>query len=539
MAVAAGSPEERVYTFQNVVFDVNGVEYCVSSINIILRENSIPTVRLIVDPAHVPTDPVTPATKATLEDLHASHQALQEAAENKSVANLHFEVWNVNGMKQQVSLENWVTTAAGMTGVSASGSFALEVEIQHPICKTNYAGLNLGGFITELKVSPGDLRDDNLITAVADSITKYADLKVDANIMEAECNASPASIADLIDAFGTKLRDAATALEEHLEWVVDYNNDCGYSDWPIPGCLDTQQDLIVRSVLSYVTNGLDTNVWEIMARHICPQWFVSIIPRYWEDKLVLAPFTPWGDPMILITDSEIADITFPGVDPNPIAGVFVEHLAPGAGDDYTVYLPNESSAKMNLNGMGYIPEAKPPGMLSVMSVPRWLEAAIMSQAAEDGDATSPQAAEADGDASTPANGEVDEENDVESDDEADFNHALYRGALYWCAKQTFLTLFRQDVQVNLRCALLLGTANSSVPGNWVAPGFVCQIDANGTALFDFYITDVIHTIDCQAGTAGTQISGRYARPSVTSAGTAGFPGVVEPPACNPVYVAGA
>jgi hypothetical protein len=556
-SVASGSQEKRVYVFKNVNFIVDGRPYLAASIFLILRENAIPTARILVDPSHGPGDPGEPATAATLGALYTNSTRLLLAATNKAIASLTLDVHNKDGLLYGLKLDGWIITAAGMTGVSASGAFQMEVEIQHPICKTAFCGFNLGSFITDMKVKPGDLPSADMVAAIAGAVKKYSEIPVSSKDMStAQCNANIQSLERALQSFKKKLEDASTALTDHLRWDGAYNSNCAYSKWPLSTCMKDLVDQIIVALQSYVANGLDSNLCETLVRHICPQWFVSVIPTYWDKQLVLAPYTPWSDYKITITEDLISDINFDGIDPNPLAGVFAQYSAPGLGLDYTIYVPGGSDKSSRFEGILYMPEKDPmPGSSVMVAAPAWLETVAGTSGASAGVATAPDKAEGVGvGVISPSNADIGDNIAAQQAGAASvgYNADRFRGALYQCAKQTYLTLFRQDVPVTVKCPLLIATAGSTVPDNYVIPGFVCRIttvappasasgapianrataappSSAGTVIYDFYITDVVHNIDCVRGVASTQISGRYPRPED------GFPDVVVNGTCNPVY----
>ena len=113
------------------------------------------------------------------------------------------------------------------------------------------------------------------------------------------------------------------------------------------------------------------------------------------------------------------------------------------------------------------------------------------------------------------------------------------------AKYTYLQRFRSQVQLQLRCRLLftsLGSKIDPVGGRgYIIPGNVIRIKDTGalsvgmegptmpTDVFDFYCTNVVHSVDCQSGQVSTQISGRHVRP------VGEFKDLAESGDLNPLY----
>jgi len=87
-----------------------------------------------------------------------------------------------------------------------------------------------------------------------------------------------------------------------------------------------------------------------------------------------------------------------------------------------------------------------------------------------------------------------------------------QGALQAIAKFYFQQMYKRTHETQLRTRLMITTDLSQAPDKVVIPGTVCRVmTAKQNLFFDFYITHVIHTINVQAGTAGTEITGAYVR----------------------------
>jgi len=540
----ADSNEDRVYVFDNVRFETGGREWCVSSLVIILQENAIPTVRIVVDPVHTPAEPMAPATSATLSEIAGWHKDLQKLANDKATANLSLEVHKRDGLEQELDLKDWIVTSAGIVSVKATGAFALEVEIQHPLCLCDYAGMYLGSFIENLDFAPNDLSSTDILAALYDALDKYLSTAIDeTTLTQVDCytGADPgaATASAMIKDFIDKLHEAADQLIAHLEWSPDYHNNCGYSNWPLELCLGTDptlglNEIVVSAVGDYVVSALDTNLWDVISKHICPQWYVSVIPTYWENKLKLVPFTPWNEPSITFVDTDISDVVFPGADPGPLSGTIIRHKAPALGGDYTSFVPVASDKEFNMDGVLFVPNGEVEGGLVMLESPHWLKALEARAASYVGEYTSPPKVEPTGKLKTAANTAYGTTPAAESGISYEYVFDIFRGALYYCAWQTFLTKFRQGVEASVHTRLLMTSTNSNVPGGWVCPGHVCSVKKTsaagaGEVVFDMYITGVVHEIDCQRSTASTEITGRYARPAE------GFMDVAKNGMCNPVY----
>ena len=533
-----GNNEARVYTFENVLFQTADQGWEVSAFTLILQENGIPTARLTLDPGHWAGEDVEPATTATLGRLVEWHDALQVAAQAKEKASFQMDIVTNFKVEQAVRLDDWIVTAAGMTGISATGGFALEVEIQHPICITNYTGLNLGSFVAPPNMT--NVASSDIVAAFVDGINKYATTETDLKTLQSSgCGATnsidlPAIVAD----YKSKLTKTAAALVETLEWKPALAGACEHEPWPLDlSCFTSMEQLLADTLAEYVSGGIDGNIWELLVRHLCPQWQVSVLPTWWMQKLIMTPFTPWGEPSLTVVDTDISDINLPGVDPAPVAGVICHYQVPGQGGDMTALTDRGSDREIVTEALIYAPEGKPDGTYVDFSVPAWLNTLRMKLGGKDGSKTNHAAKEAEGKlkfaSSLGNNAQVNSES---SDSYVDVLDTL-RGAAYYFANQAFLTMYRQMMQITLTTRLLFKSEGSSLVGNWIVPGQICRVEAGseenlpeaGKVFVDFYVTNVIHIVDCQAGNAHTEIDGRYVRPK------GGFADVAENGTCNALY----
>jgi hypothetical protein len=117
--------------------------------------------------------------------------------------------------------------------------------------------------------------------------------------------------------------------------------------------------------------------------------------------------------------------------------------------------------------------------------------------------------------------------------------AEIKTAMELFCKQTFCQGYRQMTQVALRCRLMLNATGGV--DNHVAPGYVCEFKADpgaaaeaglnsgggGGTLLKFFVTQVMHSVDCINKTATTDVSGQYLRRPTGPAAVA-IPGGVAP-----------
>ena len=74
--------EKNIYTIDELSLKINGgKELCVAGFEVYLRQNSIPVIRLDVDPSHEPDDPVNVASNPTISELVEISDELQQQLE--------------------------------------------------------------------------------------------------------------------------------------------------------------------------------------------------------------------------------------------------------------------------------------------------------------------------------------------------------------------------------------------------------------------------------------------------------------------------
>jgi hypothetical protein len=228
--------------------------------------------------------------------------------------------------------------------------------------------------------------------------------------------------------------------------------------------------------------------------------------------------------------------------------VVIEHRAPVVGPDTTSYVTAVTDKEFNTEGVVYIPEGEVEGGLVKLTGSHWIKGLELRSAAYAGQYTSPPKAEPGGKVKMASNTTYGSSPASESGLDYQYAFDILRGVLYYCAWQTFLTKFRQEVRASVTTRLLMSSEDSDVEVDeetgrgWICPGHVCSIQKGVTApqaeiegeedtqgVFDMYVTTVEHTIDCQNNRARTEIIGRYARPP------GGFPDVAVNGTCNPIY----
>lgn len=523
---------QNVYTFRNVYVDVGGTKYPVSSAMLQLAENTIPTLRLAIDP-HVLTASTAEASSPQLAELATLNTRFANLAVALTKCTFNAEILKMDKLEQLVNLKDWILTGAGLSTVAATGSMGLELELQHPICMCQYSVLSIP-FVSYLsKYTPAELaQSPNIVSCIFQILSTAAKINMVGNTTQSiagDCGGGQ-SVApkDALAFLKKQMAAASTAMYDNLEWAAaDYS-----SAWPLSKCLASYIDKIKYSLVSYFNMGATNNLWELLARRITADWSTSIMPVL-NGKLKMRPYSPWLKPTMKVYDEDITLIQMPGVDPDPITGVTVADVQ---YVNSTAFFDVQPSKYVGFTqaGVTYAPPAlmSAPagsfrGSIKQMELPGWLAAAQNAQAGSD---TSSAMFANTGTPSNTGHGAKVTANPQASSDKS--KSALWTGAAFAYAKACFYTFFRQGVQVGLKTRLMVQSAGGVVVNGsrYILPCSVCSVMSSpSTVVFDFYVTSVVHSFDCAAGTAGTEIAGMYARPS------GGFK-VMPDGSKNPLYI---
>jgi hypothetical protein len=556
--------EDHIYTFSEVVFfidDPNGevLYYPVAGITIDNRLNTIPSAALVIAPQSFPAaeainqetaqfifvsqpEPIRP----TLLDFVGEYRKLQKLMLTDGIkATLLVTVERSDGNEtQRVVMADWIPTEVTINSSSQSGSFLLNVVIQHP----SYLSASASGWLPnsadtlnppEQFLTNDDGLGPNLVGLFIDAVKTYL-LKAEAAIYNPE-TAPPATttsniecaadIETLSEAVLDRLEVAIEAFNETLEW-----NALGGNDLPLE---DDLSDAGVDEV-----NFFGRLLWQLAGRQDSP-WmtFVSLLNEYdlvvsgapTSEKLIVTPFVPWGKYSMRLFDGECVSINMPGMGQRDVSGVLSAYAAGGQNDwgGPTTYTALEGQgtvsnpAQFNTLG-GYVcpllEEPKLLGAVAYRDPPSWLSEYLYDQSGDFGEngANNPMGRdEANYDSAsvyeddTAAKGEG-----SSTEDRAD----NYSGMVSKWSRQAFFRLYKSDNNFSVNTRLLITSPSADTPGNYVRPGIVLRISsitfpndipspglAEETPVLYFYVTRVIHNILPGQQEAGTTIAGTYLR----------------------------
>ena len=532
----------NIYTFKDVSVTVNGKDLPISSGQLRFMENAIPSLTLIIDPVHSMQDPMDVATAPTLGLIAAEHEYFADLAVRRTKCTFKATIMKMEEPEQTVVLKDWILTGAGITSASAGGSVTLELQLQHPVCLCQDSVLVIP-FVPYARNLTADATSSfsDIVAAIVGITEIYSQAPMapsleTVGVTPCGSGGSGAGGSMTVEAavkfMQQQLKTAAATLKKNMEWD---GSTAGGGNWPLQSCLSGQLANIKRSLCDYFVLSTANNLWELFVRKITNDWGCSLTPSF-NGPMKLRPFSPWREVDMIVYDEDIAELYFPGIDPSPIVGVTVTDSY--ATNTKSYYPENGQQEEYSSAGIMFAPPAivsSPDiyrGTVMQTEIPGWMVSAQNNQAAAEGEKANALSLDADGKLVTPAGIEQGylPTNTVSA--AASTPVANWAGALLTYAQACFYSVFRQGVQVGLSTRLMIHSNHGVADGDIQAylPGNVCSVQSgDGTVVFDFYATSVIHSFDCAAGTAGTEIAGMYARPE------GGFKGIVEPPVVNPLY----
>jgi hypothetical protein len=480
---------------------ISGTNHPVSSFTLILTHNGIPELRLTIDPVHtgmgnVASDPTGDATPAVLSNLITKYDELQQLVSQQSgrEVSFKFKMVSADGDTQELVLRNWLLVAVGYGGISASGAVQMSLNIQHPVRKLSEGNIHLfanhadKAWGTELLANSSDVLD-----GIKRTLTAYA-------------NITP--VADTPQFF-TELRertnDLVAALTAHTQWEGH-----GWPDAPF----NELKTYVPHALQAYITNIQGRTPWSWLMQDVLSDWYLSMRNTYWQSKLTFGPYAPWEKPSMSITDADVSDFTLPASDPRPLAGV-VNLTDSALLSAYTVMAWRPGMSQVCSDGQAHT-EPNLPGAIDHLRLPEWVPALMQLYRNANGGNALPGAR-----TNTVLNapGSYGTLGPVPASMLTEV-----RTAMKVFCKQMFCHNYRQMTQVQLQCRLML-RSSGGIDGKYITPGYVCSFDADPEAaaeaglydgaqsgtLFKFFVTQVVHTVDCNNATASTDVYGQYLR----------------------------
>ncbi len=505
----------------------------VSVVEIMLEPSSIPTVTVHVAPGFDADDQSPAPQRPTLQTFNAwLARALAYTVDKTAKANLSLDVWaNAPEHEQFLDLHDWSIIGAGLDGLSTQGGLSLRITLAHPA----YALAEGSGAPGNLKEPPDFdvVRDKpNILEALraalqswAEAERKPADEDGDACYTEVE---DAEAVETTLDKLLARVKESLTQLRNTLVWDTALpRNTVNYGAWPTVGdCLADHVENIAYSLTQFAGGMESVSLMDILTT-IIHEFQLAIVPTFWKEQLQVMPFSPWAHPAIQVGEYEIANFVFPGIDPAPVAGLRMPYVSyQGVENNTYLQADDDTPAVIPVPGeVLYVPQKLLDngliGAFTVMSPPSWWTAAQENTGGTGMNNSVPSYNTDD----------IGPEEPAEPPQPEDTRRAFV-GALSGVARQYFLTLFKQQVEVAFATPLRIKSQGSFWEDNWVTPGCVARIFAGPeqSPMLDCYLTRVVHTINIAESRAATTWTGNWCRPPD------GYAGLAENGDYNPLYL---
>lgn len=505
-----GKAEDYVYNMSATLTLPDGVEVPVTWFTLDLRVAGIPKLTASIDPFHIWGAGPTPAGKPTVNEFIRRWQELQGLVTDKANRAIKFSFYAVSKAEeflQSIDLSGWIITSVGMRDVRATGNFSLAIEAVHPLYKFQESTAHLLGSGVGGKVPLNAITGTNVYQALLSAMKVYlARHSKGALVKQASTDTDYNQNVKLLEYAGfkairEKYQDMIDVLSEHLAWD---GHGSGFPDKPF----SVLRSYVPYGVLEYVKALNNTSSWDWLIGTFCAQWFLTIVPTYWEDTLKIKPLVPWQPPSITLNDDEVSQIDIPPVDAAPIKGVMgLFDSQSFASVEWQLYKSGEESKF--LEEMSFT-ETKLEGRFLTLATPSWARDLLINSQMPYSSDTCPK----DGNMSVSyVASQTAETADHIPEEPSQVEWRDLKAGLKAIAKELFLENYRMHYQMTLNSRLLIKHPKATTPGQYVIPGYVMRITGQGESMLDLYVTHVVHSVDCAHGSVSTQIGGSYVHTS--------------------------
>lgn len=534
-----------IYSFKDVtlnIFSFSGAapySVPVASIRIILKNNDIPMVSLLLDPSkgllNVPGAATPPNEEElqpkapTLDEMADFYKELQKEVNNTQVFGTVLGEISCNSDTQELLLSGWRVVGVGISGLSAGGSFSVTMRLAHPAYDATRASCWLPNMENISKI-PDSLvgSQPNPPQGFAEACFAYlaqgAKVIKDGNASgfdQAAAGKDP-SLKKIGELLVPRSEEAVTALTQNISWDPAGGTDVPFANNSAVG--SALSEIIGRCFWGY-SGRPSVSVWSVFAGVVVPAFELTVNGDATLNPLIVSPFCPWGKPLGAIYDDEVADISLPDVDADPLAAVLAKYFDSASEESFSMYIPTNEAGQDGAptpqeltSGGGYLAalEQGIMGKVAVFNPPDWARDFLKLRATLNGEGGSsggfanllgPQnfstlmaAAQS---------GRPPQANPTKDD------YVKYRSMLNAWTEQSFFRGYRYAMSVSIRTRLMISNPDlaSSLPGGRLRPGVSLELKARDTdkTIFYFYVTSVTHVIDSQNSQAYTNIQGSYLR----------------------------
>ena len=505
-------PEDHTYR-PHAIATAGGSRLPVTSFKLQLTAAGIPRLVIRVDPFHKLDDPVDVAQApglSTFIDRWSAFQELILSADNRNI-DFEFRGYGSKDKKQNISLSKWIILSAGFSDVRASGGFAFVIEAVHPMYEFQESTAHLLGSAVEGKLPVGAVTGENVLAALISGAEAYLEKHSDDNI-SSEVNKDKCYISVIDD-----YKNMVKILKERLKWGT--GSDQGFPDGGLSADVFKR---IPYGVVEYAKSLNNAGSWDWLVRTFCAHWLLTIIPTYWSDKLIMAPLEPWQKHKMLIYDTDMVSVNLPAVDPTPIRGI-VGLFSPSIlnSAEYSGY--RDGNSKILREAIStVIKDMK--GRTLMLGMPGWINSMLVDNAVSASEYCAPTPKNINEILSYGMSNNADDFKGGGSIDSEDLDAVMEpdNGILKLLSRELFLENYKMHYQISMRCRLMIKSDNATTPDNYIVPGYVLRIQADpdlagseGKPLVDFYVTKVVHHVDCANRSASTEIGGSFVHASDT------------------------
>lgn len=500
--------ENVIYTVDKADFDIGGTKYDVAEVSFLASTNGIPQCTVCIAPndgdgSIVINSLDIVSLKEAFDSL--SKQAIKLASSNLDVVvsgrATSAEFGATGGVStHELKLENWLFVNVGLSQLSTTGAFSISCQIMHPayVLTTragfffNAAGtLNLDKTCDEVEnplqaakvtIDALKLANENKIKTLCSTVNTTTPLKMPAEI-------------DGILAQTTV--DAQQDLMNLIKWDPEFAGT--EFDLPLQKTLSGRymHGLKYALAMSWIPGG-GSSIWDVLTQQICPSYALEVAATWDEPSLSLTPQMPWKPPTYVLNDFMVQEVSFPGMDPDPIFGCILyegEGSAPPAGSITFPDAASEATAIQPSN-LAFVPAKSSNGRLMHLGPgPDWMEMArekatalVPTPVDATGGVTYPEASASPPSPSSGDNQDLETWNSVK---------------MAFLATQ-FMINYRQRVDANTVCAFMPDNN-----GMYVVPGKVAAFVTGDKTLFTGQIGSVEHFINCERSVAYTKLNMSY------------------------------
>lgn len=274
---------------------VDGAEYAVSTVEVVLGVNTIPKANLVLAPFKEKV--MKPELASFIKG--GSQEALQKAAQNSAKCEL---IIKMPDSSVDLKLKDWVIQQVGVATNSANSVTGIPIVIYHPAIELARIYLGCFGTITmghQELLSETNKFLDNVATALDDYNTKITSSQ--ASVLSSFRPMFDKVSADLV--YGREVLNKVITSE-----VVGPKDIIGSNHW-----------------LSTATNSIgDKTLWYWLI-YVFSSYGLQTIPDTsdYSAPLKVVPVSPWAKPVLTIADTQVSAIGIPTFAVEDPAGVAV------------------------------------------------------------------------------------------------------------------------------------------------------------------------------------------------------------------------